>query len=191
MVVQRPITTIAICTVTAPTKDGIQQHLSNLFRRALGTKAVIRSECSIDLMIGLLIHLTWQHHYLATPQVYQDMCLLAGMVVDLGLYRPMANSSSNDIAMAVERDRAFLGCYYVCCNLATKGLNKPNPLRRTDNFRRCADNIMRNGNMPSDRNLISLVEFTLVLEDLAEGIQNGSACKREVCKAPNPLCEFL
>lgn len=177
MIARRPFTTAAICTVTTASNTGMQEHLSGMFRFALTTKALVEGERSIDLMIGLLIYIAWHHHYMSKPQIYQYLCLLAGMAANLDLYRQTPRTNVEDIGLVIERDRAFLGCYYICCGLSRKGFNEPNPLRWTDNLRRCAEDVARNGNVPSDQNLISMVELAHVLEGLEDGL-HGVDLKR-------------
>lgn len=92
------------------------------------------------------------------------------MAADLGLYRPIL-SSMNDPGNALERDRAFVGCYYLCSSLSATGYNKPNPLRWSDNLRRAAENASRMGNLPTDRTLVSTLELTQALDDLEDLLQ--------------------
>lgn len=121
------------------------------------------------MMIGLLIYLAWHHHYLPKPQIYQNLCLLAAMAIDLGLYRHTLDSAVEDVGLAMERDRAFVGVYYLCSNLCRKGLSRPNPLRWTDALRQCAENVSRSGILPTDPDLVQMLELSHILDDLESG----------------------
>ena len=178
MLAQRPFMTAAICTVNAAANSELQGRLSHSVRLALSARAIVEGERNIDLLIGLLIYLAWHHHYLSKQQVYQYLCLLAGMTADLGLYRPTAGGGTVDISPAIERDRAFLGCYYLCTGLSTRGFNKPNPLRWTDNLRQCAENVGRNGSLPSDRNLVAVIELAHAVQEMEDVLQAQADLKR-------------
>ena len=145
----------------------MQARLRHAVRLALASKAIIEGERSIDLMVGLLIFLAWHHHYLEKQQIYQYLCLLAGMAEDLGLSR----SNTYGPGATIDRDRAFLGCYYLCSCLSSKAFNKPNPLRWSDNLRRCAENVARMGNLPTDPNLVAMTELAQAIDDFNEALQ--------------------
>ena len=125
-------------------------------------------------MVGLLIFLAWHHHYLEKQQIYQYLCLLSGMAEDLGLSGP----NTHGPGATIERDRAFLGCYYLCSCLSQKAFNKPNPLRWSDNLRRCAENVARAGNLPTDPNLVAMTELAQALDNFNEELQATTALKQ-------------
>lgn len=125
-------------------------------------------------MVGLLIFLAWHHHYLEKQQIYQYLCLLAGMAEDLGLSGP----NTRGPGATIERDRAFLGCYYLCSCLSSKAFNKPNPLRWSDSLRRCAENVARMGNLPTDPNLVAMTELAQALDNFNEELQATTVLKQ-------------
>lgn len=151
----------------------IQDRLSQAFLHTLSAKAILSSECSLDLFTGLLVYLAWQHHYLPQQQRYQQLCLLAGMAADLGLYQPTL-SPMNDPGAALERDRAFVGCYYLCSSLSATGYNKPNPFRWTDNLRHAAESAGFAGTLSTDRELVATLELSRAMDDLHEVLQEHS-----------------
>ncbi|KAK6395217.1 hypothetical protein LTR65_000687 [Meristemomyces frigidus] len=178
MAANRPITTAAICTVSSAAHPEVQQRLVQAFRLALSSRVILQGQRSIDLFIGLLIYLAWHHNYMSKQQIYQELYLLAGMAADLGLYRQPSNVDNSNMRDAVERDRAYLGCYYLCCSLSVMGFNKPSPLRWTDNLRRCAENVAYSGAQPSDRLLVGITELMRTLEDLEDAFRMESGMKR-------------
>jgi hypothetical protein len=171
MAAERPLTSIAVCLVSSAARPDIQSRLAQAFRLALSAKVIIQGERSFDLLIGLLIFLAWHHNYMTKQQIYQNLCLLAGMATDLGLYQDRSKSELHSTA-AVERDRTWLGCYYLCCCLSIMGFNKPNPMRWTDNLRKCAENVAYSGALPSDRSLVAMTELARAIDDLDEALRS-------------------
>ncbi|KAK5120950.1 hypothetical protein LTR85_005734 [Meristemomyces frigidus] len=178
MAANRPMTTAAICTVASAAQPEVQERLVHAFRLALSAKVIVQGERTIDLLVGLLIYLAWHHNYMSKQQIYQELYLLAGMAADLGLYRQRPQADRSDVREAVERDRAYLGCYYLCCSLSVMGFNKPSPLRWTDNLRRCAESVAYSGAQPSDRLLLGITELVRTIEDLEDGLRVESSMNR-------------
>ena len=178
MVADRPVSTTAICAVASAAQQDVQERLAQAFRLALSTKVILQGEKSMDLLVGLLIFLAWHHNYMSKQQIYQEMYLLAGMAADLGLYRQPSQTQMSDVAAAMERDRAFLGCYYLCCGLSVMGFNKPSPLRWTDNLRRCAEDVAYSSNQASDRLLVCILELVHVIEDFEDALRSDSIMKK-------------
>lgn len=178
MVAHRPFTSAAVCTVSSSANTSMQERLSGMFRFALSTKALVEGERSVDMMIGLLIYLAWHHHYISKSRVYQDLCLLAGMAADLGVYRQSPDTALADVSLALERDRGFLGVYHLCSSLSRKGLNRPSPLRWTDKLREYAESVSRSGVLSSDQGLVPMLELTHILEDLEDGLVLDTDLKR-------------
>lgn len=177
MAAERPVTTTAICLVASAAQPEVQERLVQAFRLALSSKVIVQGQRSVDLLVGLLIFLAWHHNYMSNQQIYQEMYLLAGMAADLGLYRQAQQTDVSDIAMAIERDRAYLGCYYLCCALSITGFNKPSPLRWTDNLRRCAEKVAYSSSQPSDRFLVGITELVHAVEDLEEALRTETDMK--------------
>ncbi|KAK0289346.1 hypothetical protein LTR35_002543 [Friedmanniomyces endolithicus] len=177
MATDRPLTTVAICTVTSSAHPDTQARLAQAFRHALSATVIIRGERSMDLLQGLMIFLAWHHNYMAKQQIHQSLYLLAGMAADLGLYWPYRTDALN-LAAALEQDRAFLGCYYLCCGLSVMGFDKPSPLRWTDNLRRCADHLALSGSHPQDGTLVGIIELVRAIDDLQDTLRSATETKR-------------
>lgn len=173
MVTKRPILTLAICTVSSGAIPDVQSRLSQAFRYALSSKVVLGGERSMDVLTGFLVFLAWHHHYMSQHQLYQQLSLLAGMAADLGLYY-RAYLPPEDPSSALEGDRAFVGCYYICSHLSTVGFDLPNPLRWTNHLRTCAESAAASGGMPSDRALVANLELACVIDDMEDGIRQST-----------------
>lgn len=180
MIAQRPTLTLAICVVASASYPETQGRLSEAFQYTLSSKVILGSERSMDLLTGLLVHLAWHHHFMSQPQVYQQLYLLAGLAADVGLYRPRLDPM--DPPSALERDRAFIGCYYLCSGLSPTGFDRPNPLRWTRNLRTCAENAALTGTLPSDRFLVSILELAHAMDEMEESIRHDI-----VSQYSNPL----
>ncbi|KAK1810063.1 hypothetical protein LTR12_015578 [Friedmanniomyces endolithicus] len=178
MATDHPLTTVAICTVTSSAHPDTQARLSQAFRTALSATVIMRGERSIDLLQGLMIFLAWHHNYMAKQQINQMLYLLAGMAADLGLHRQPYRTDALNIAAALKQDRAFLGCYYLCCGLSVMGFDKPSPLRWTDNLRRCADHLAISGSHPQDNTLVGIIELIRAIDDLQGTLRSAAETKR-------------
>lgn len=179
MVNQRPMSTLAICVVTCTRPPELQRCLVEAFRRALSTKVIMEGRQSLDILVGLLIYLAWHQDYSDRAPIYQLTCLLAGLAADAGYYR-QPGEDAEDAIDAVERDRAFLGCYTLSSGLSTTGFDKPSPLRWTNSLRLRAARLANLGALTSDVTLISTTELTHVLGSLqtdlgAFGVTNTPA----------------
>lgn len=167
------MTTLAVYTVTAAADRDRQERSSHLFRLAFAAQAVVKGKCNVDLLAGLLIYLAWNHHYMASHQIYQYLCLLSGMTADLGLYQSPPRADVKDPTMAAESDRAFVGAYFLCSLVPAFAFNKHSPMRWTDNLRTCADNIAQAGEFQSDRALASLLELAVSVDDFQTALQTN------------------
>lgn len=176
MVARRPLQTLAICTVAAASYPEAQNRLSQAFQYALSSKVILGTERSIDIMTGVLVYLAWHHHYLSEQQVYQQLFLLAGIAADLGLYRSRLEVLDADSTL--ERDRGFVGCYYLCCGLAATGFDKPSPLQFTVNLRRCADGVAYAGALTTDRDLPALLELAVATDEMENSIRHEMAAEQ-------------
>ena len=174
---RRPFMTVAVCAVTSAATPGIQDRLHQAIRFLLSAKAIVNGERSMDLLLGLLVYIAWHHHYLMRHQIDQLTCLLAGMATDLGFYERSNRSNTEEMTTTVERDRALLGCYYLCSCLSMKGFNKPNTLRWTNDFRLYAESVASAARLPSDQELVAITEMAHVLDDLNDTLQTETDLK--------------
>ena len=168
LVAERPFTALAICAVTTGANPGLQARVCYAFRLALSSKAIVEGERTIDLLVGLLIFLAWHHHYLEKQQIHQYLCLLVGMANDI-----VASPGHPPPEVAIERDRALLGCYYLCSCISRKAFNQPNPMKWTDNLRQRAVDVVHASSLPSDHDLIARVELAHTIDDLNKDISTA------------------
>ncbi|KAF7186831.1 Transcription factor himD [Pseudocercospora fuligena] len=178
MVTSRPVLTLAVCTVASAAAPEVQGRLAQAFRYTLSSKVILGSERSIDVLTGLMVFLGFHHQYMSQHHVYQQLSLLAGMAADLGLYKLWPEPP--DLASALERNRAFVGCYYLCGCVSATGFDKPSPLRWTSNLRRCAEMVANSGSLPSDRGLVALLELAHAIDDTEDSLREISEQQRPI-----------
>lgn len=172
MVAKKPLLTLAVCAVASSAQPEFQRRLSHAFQFSLSSKSIIHSERNLDLLTGLLTYIAWHHHYLHHKRIYLHLALLASIAADLSLYHAQSRASHPETCL--ERDRALVGCYYLCSALSASAFDRPNPMRWTVNLRRCAENAASAGILPSDQNMVSVLELAKVLDDFEETIREES-----------------
>ena len=179
---QKPFVTLAILVATSSGNERLQAACDITFRNVLARRVIVEGNRNLELLQGLLIYLSWHHHYLRheTQQIYQYLQLAIGMVVDLGLdkiiltERPLSNSSHSGIKAwrtsavegAAEEARALLGCYTLSCGLAILGFDKPQNLAYTMHLRRCAEHLAEHGVHDTDRDWLPMVELLHIAEQI-------------------------
>ena len=167
-IVQRPVLMFAILTVSSYDSAMLQFTLSREFRKIVMVK-VMNGEKSLDLLQGLLVFIAWHHHYMDPHGVSMHMLLqmCIGMASDLGLDR-LPSSYHKDDPRDRECKRAFLGCYYLSCNLRLMEAGKPQGLVYTPTIRKYAAEVNHFRDRGSDQVLPALVDVCLFLEDCEE-----------------------
>ncbi|KAF5717025.1 c6 zinc finger domain-containing protein [Fusarium globosum] len=126
-----PMLLLAILTTTSWKLRGQQDHLNQVFLKALGTKLVLEGDRDMDLLSGLMVYLNWIHLHTTpkTQQAYRLASIAASMAVEFGItQRPGKNKHQQlNVEAFVERPkglsavdaelwdpvarRAYLGCY--------------------------------------------------------------------------------
>jgi hypothetical protein len=139
----------------------------------MSSKVFILGEKSMDIMLGLLVHVAWSHYSFSHAGLYRNLHLLAAMAADQGLYR--SDQSIDEGQGALERHRALIGSYYLCANLAEFGLAKPNPMGWTDKLSERARNVARTGLLPSDIMMPHILEIARVVDDFHQELRLGTA----------------
>jgi hypothetical protein len=172
MITHRPLLTVAVCVSTSSARPEAQSRLLRAFRHAVSSKIFLTSEKSLDILLGLLVHIAWSHHSLSHVQLYQHLHLIAAMAADQGLYVP--TSSADETPNALERNRALIGSYYLCAHLPEFGLERPNPMRWNDNLFQCARSVARMGHLPSDAMMSHILELSRTVDVFNEGFRSSA-----------------
>ena len=173
-IIQRPVLMFAILTVSSYDSALLQFTLSREFRKIVMVK-VMNGEKSLDLLQGLLVFIAWHHHYTDPQGVSMHMLLqmCIGMAGDLGLDR-LPSSYHKDDPRDRESKRAYLGCYYLSCNLRLMEPGKPQGLIYTPTIRKYASEVSHFRDRNSDQILPALVDTCQFLEDIEETFRGRS-----------------
>jgi hypothetical protein len=173
MIINRPLFTVAVCSSASSARPEAQDRLTQAFRHAISSKLFILGEKSMDIMLGLLVHVAWSHYNTSHARLYQNLHLLAAMAADQGLYG--SDQPVDEGQGALERHRAFIGSYYLCANLSELGLAKPSPMSWTDNLYERARNLARVGSLPSDPMMPHILEIAHTVSDFHQELRLGAA----------------
>ncbi|RDH30694.1 hypothetical protein BDQ94DRAFT_161179 [Aspergillus welwitschiae] len=168
---------LLMCTITAclEHKASLQHGMEQEVREFIATRLVINSERSLDLLLGLLVHVAWNHYHwhIHDSQASMFLQMAVMIVVDLGLDKGnFAMQASPPISWAADQhekdsscwistaQRAFLGCYYLCSrSLFFRGQLA---MRHTEWIKRCTEVLAQKAEYPSDVLLgVYIKEYTL------------------------------
>ncbi|KAF5644108.1 multidrug resistance [Fusarium sp. NRRL 52700] len=168
-----PMLLLAILVTSSWKLRGQQDHLNQVFLKALGTKLVLEGDRDMDLLRGLIVYLNWIHLHIApkTQQAYRLASIAASIAVEFGItQRPGKNkhqqlnvetfNESPKGLSAVDAEfwdldarRAYLGCYQITTwySIMTR---KSSPLIYNDYLYTCAQSLANAKETPSDLDLV-------------------------------------
>ncbi|KAF5635693.1 c6 zinc finger domain protein [Fusarium sp. NRRL 25303] len=126
-----PMLLLAIFATTSWKLRGQQDHLNQVFLKAIGTKLVLEGDRDMDLLRGLMVYLNWIHLHTTpkTQQAYRLASIAASMAVEFGITqrpgknkhqqlnvetfdeRPKGLSAVDAELWDLGARRAYLGCY--------------------------------------------------------------------------------
>ena len=171
-VVLRPILLLAIITVASYESVILQLALSREFRKLVMVK-LMNGEKSLDLLQGLLVFLSWHHHYMETGIISVPMLLqiCVGITRDLGLDnipKPVRNALHQEEQRIREAKRAYLGCYYLGSTIGLMEPGKARCLPYSDMLRTYAAELASAWEHKSDGILPILIDVCQYMEDVEE-----------------------
>lgn len=173
MVAKRPVTSLAICTVTTTMNTELRLRLVRTFRHTISAKCIIDDDQSIDLMSGLFIHTMWHHRYMHKQQIYQYLHLLTGMAAQQGLYQQFGLDTYSSQQPDREVQLLFLGSYYLCSTIAGLASDKPSPFRWSDHLSSVALRFSFRGPFASNNDTVSLIELGHYIGDADSTIRDS------------------
>ncbi|RAH59739.1 hypothetical protein BO85DRAFT_467435 [Aspergillus piperis CBS 112811] len=160
---QFPFLLLCIVTACLEHKPLSQLKTEQEVRRSIATRLVANLERSLDLLLGLLVHVAWSYYHWP---IYDSQCFMflqmAVMIVgDLGLdkgdSKMQATPFNSQVANQMEIDsdcwtsaaqRALLGCYYLCSrSLFFRGQLA---MKYTERIKRCAEMLALKAEYPTD-----------------------------------------
>ncbi|PYH69570.1 uncharacterized protein BO88DRAFT_36183 [Aspergillus vadensis CBS 113365] len=160
---QFPFLLLCIVTACLEHKPSLQHRMEQEVRRSIATRLIVNLERSLDLLLGILVHVAWSYYHWPIFNSQSSMFLqMAVMVVgDLGLDKGdlnmQASPFNSQIANQVEIDsdcwtsaaqRALLGCYYLCSrSLFFRGQLA---MKYTEWIKRCTEMLALKAEYPTD-----------------------------------------
>ncbi|PWY84250.1 hypothetical protein BO83DRAFT_413736 [Aspergillus eucalypticola CBS 122712] len=160
---QFPFLLLCIVTACLEHKPSLQDRMEQEVRRSIATRLMVNSERSLDLLLGLLVHVAWGYYHWPKYSSQTSMFLqMAAMIVgDLGLdkgdFKMQASPVNSQVANQMEfnsdcwtsaAQRAFLGCYYLCSrSLFFRGQLA---MKYTEWIKRCTEMLALKAEYPTD-----------------------------------------
>lgn len=176
LVERRPMLMFAVLTVASHDSVLLQLTLSREFRKVIMVK-IMNGEKSLDILQGLLVFIAWHHHYMDTHAVSIPMLLQLslGIANDLGLDQIGASERhavQQEDARNREAKRAYLGCYFLACNIGLLDSGKARSLSYASTLQNYATELAASQEHKSDAVLPVLVDVCSFMEDVAETFRN-------------------
>ncbi|KAF5535204.1 c6 zinc finger domain-containing protein [Fusarium phyllophilum] len=163
-----PMLLLAILATSSWKLRDKQDHLNQVFLKALGTKLVLEGDRDMDLLRGLMVYLNWIHLHTTpkTQQAYRLAAIAASIAVEFGITKRPGKNKHQQLNVetinerpkglsAVDAElwdpgarRAYLGCYQMTTY----------PLIYNDYLYICAQSLATANETPSDVDLVFHLE---------------------------------
>jgi hypothetical protein len=172
LIKHRPMLMFAVLTVSSYESVLLQISLSREFRKIVMVR-IVKGEKSLDLLQGLLVFIAWHHHYMDPQAVSIPMLLqlCLGIANDLSL-DSISRTAKSPLQREDPRDRdakrAYLGCYYLSCNVSWMQSGKVRSMAYTSTLRSYASELASAWETQSDAVLPILMDVCQYLEDVEE-----------------------
>lgn len=170
MMSQRPLLMFAIAVATNSDDPTFQHALSTDFERVAITNSILRGHKTLDLLQALLVYLAWHHHYMNpnAASVYMLLQVCVGLIVELRVEDDLKRSrlDGNQLLLARDRIRAYLGCFYLSCGVNAMGLHKPSNLAYNKHTTARAQDLVATGEYTQDRTILGLCQVLSLIEDI-------------------------
>ncbi|KFY93988.1 hypothetical protein V498_04133 [Pseudogymnoascus sp. VKM F-4517 (FW-2822)] len=178
-----PMLFIALCTAAAWKDRGLQIKLERAYLEELAGRMVVEGEQTLDMLQGLLVHLSWCHLHLKSS--YRLTSLAISLVTTLGINRrPMPADRQNLSVMfpfpkgapapsnsaktwSPDARRAYIGAYVICSSYS-HALRKTSTLKYSPYLEECAQSLSSGSRLPSDVLLIHQVRLAHHVESISD-----------------------
>ncbi|KAH7378333.1 hypothetical protein BKA66DRAFT_421360 [Pyrenochaeta sp. MPI-SDFR-AT-0127] len=188
----KPMLFLAVLTVASWRDHRRQMSLDSIFRQELANRTIISPRRTLGLVQSVLVYLSWYHFVFShkTQQIFFLHHLVIGLALDIGLhqdYQPLSfphRPKPPPVSAQAhrERQRAFLGCYYLASMIAA-GLQKPNLLRHSSDMTEWAQNLKCHGEYDSDQTICHLISLRQIDDQIQDTLFAGSAAKAPLTDA--------
>ncbi|KAJ5692059.1 hypothetical protein N7462_001482 [Penicillium macrosclerotiorum] len=161
------------CIMAISSKSSAQQQSwGNRVRQTIAQEMVVRSEKSLDLLLGLLAFVGWANYQVhSKPFLAVFTQLAVSLVFDLGLNKPLPDEASMAFGpkqcRTMEERRAVLGCFLVT-SVISSFLHKIDALRWTPHLDECLELLDKQKECLNDDILVQQVRLQLVVETVTQ-----------------------
>ena len=181
---EKPILFLAILAVAAgPTYPDVQASLTKEVMSVYADRIIMKGEKSLEIIQALQVTTLWYYppEHFEELKFYQLVHIAAIMAIDIGMGKSSKSSSNKTVGLfrdtpwrkqpypdpdSVEARRAWLACYFLCCNTAM-GLRRPNLIRWTPYMAECVQILETSPQaFPSDQALCAWVRSQHIAEEV-------------------------
>ncbi|PYH92521.1 hypothetical protein BO71DRAFT_329731, partial [Aspergillus ellipticus CBS 707.79] len=178
---QSPFLLLCIMTACLEHNPSLQQTMEEEVRKAVAHRVVVNNERSMDILQGLLVHLSWYHYHwhASHTQAFMLTQMAIVLVVDLGLDRDenfkthvmpcdvkYYLTEQQDYHHSPTGQRALLGCHYLC--FTSSLFRRQLTIRSTKWMDKCTETLAQEAEYPTDLFLRTYVD----IESLARTSQS-------------------
>ncbi|KAL6710963.1 hypothetical protein ACN47E_006838 [Coniothyrium glycines] len=172
LVQHRPMLMFAVLTVASHDSVALQLTLSRELRKVIMVK-IMNGEKSLDILQALIIFIAWHHHYTDPNAVSIPMLLqlALGIANDLGLDcigKRVRQAPQKEDTWEREAKRAYVGCYFMACNVALLESGKSRALTHSDVLRKYAAELASAQEHRTDTIIPVMVDICHFMEDVDE-----------------------
>ncbi|ORY18170.1 hypothetical protein BCR34DRAFT_554339 [Clohesyomyces aquaticus] len=184
----KPMLLLAILTVASWKDHKRQRSLDKHFRTQLANRTIIRPRRTVSLVQSIIVYLSWYHFVFShkTHQVFSLIQLAIGVALDIGIHQRSTHISfdfpgrpkppAQSPAFDRERQRTFLGCYYLSSVIAG-GLHKPNLLKYTDYMAESCQRLKSDAEYVSDERIGQLIALRRIDDQIHDSLfTEDAAC---------------
>ncbi|KAJ4164838.1 hypothetical protein LMH87_006493 [Akanthomyces muscarius] len=173
----RPFLMSAIRMVTSIRSLRSMRAQMFALKRHISDYMLIRSERSMDLLLGLIVTVGWyQYHCFTHAQLHNLLSLAISLIGELGLNRHpiihegtrlMAAQPPAPSARSSEERRAFLGVWFLASSMSTV-FGRIDPMRYTSYVRECLTILENNREFETDVVLVFLLRIQHLTQRISE-----------------------
>ncbi|KFY10185.1 hypothetical protein V491_07780 [Pseudogymnoascus sp. VKM F-3775] len=193
LIEERPFLSLVIRAI-CPKSTAKQAELGTEVRRVLGREMLMEGAKNIDLLLGLLVYVSWGHFYLYNKPIISAIVHLAMSIAsDLGLTKPVptepalimlaynAQGCPKNVTAAVrtmEERRSIIGLFLIS-SVCSCYFQRIEPLRWVPYFEECLQLLEKTKEYPTDTLLVFLTRLQLiknaVSRDTSDNFPGGMA----------------
>ncbi|OAG41653.1 hypothetical protein AYO21_04117 [Fonsecaea monophora] len=160
----RPFLWYNIMTVATPVTS-LQLAWSEAIQKKLAQDMFVENERSVDLLLGLLVYLSWSHFYKKRGPNISLLCSLAmSLVFDLGLNKASREGPGGD-GKTMDECRAVLACFCITSQISLT-MKRIDGLNWTPCMERCLETLATQPEWHLDGVLVAQVRLQLLLDDI-------------------------